>query len=42
MPLTIRNHLAHMRDVVLVVLLRVLLRVFLQNGDDFAAAVSVR
>jgi hypothetical protein len=39
MPLAIRSHAAHMRDVIFVVSRGVFLRVLLQDLDDFAAAV---
>lgn len=36
MPLTIRHHLAHVIDILLLVLFRIFLGVFLQDGDDFS------
>jgi hypothetical protein len=39
MPLVVRNHLAHVTDVILLVLARAFSRVLLQDGDDLAPAV---
>jgi hypothetical protein len=39
MPLTIRHHLPHVIDVILLVLARIFLRILLQDGDDLAARV---
>lgn len=38
MPLAIRHDAAHVVDIVLVVFIRVLVGVLLEDGDDFAAA----
>jgi hypothetical protein len=39
MPLTIRHHLPHVVDIVLLVFVRIFLRILLQDGDDLAARI---